>query len=485
MEPLTTPTRPGAANVVLASNRGPVSYALDEAGQLVPRRGGGGLVSGLSGAASGVWVCAALTEGDRLASRHVEGGRLQPADGASPAVHMLDIDPLTFDRAYSVVANSVLWFVQHQLFDAAYLPSFDERFARDWTSYEQYNGAFADAIASAAAPGAAVLVQDYHLTLVPQLLREQRPDLRISHFSHTPWATPDYFRILPEAVAAEVLTGMLGSDRVGFLTERWADAFLRCCAEVLGVPVDGRTVSYAGRSIVVDVHPLGVDGPGLRERAARPDVQARLSTLREQVGDRRCIVRIDRTELSKNILRGLEAYRELLRRYPQWVGQVVHVAFAYPSRHDLPAYREYTAAVQRAARAIIDEFGTAEWNPLLLHVEDDYPRSLAAYQLADVLLVNPVRDGMNLVAKEGPVLAAGGCVLVLSREAGAAAELGADALLVNPFDIVETTDALHAALLMSPLERRERCDRLTVAGTAMPPSAWFAAQLTALGVGSA
>ncbi len=473
-------TGTGNAAVVLASNRGPVSYVLDEVGRLTPRRGGGGLVAGLGGAATGVWVCAALTDGDRLAVRRVQDGRLEHEAGTAPAVRMLDIDPVTFDRAYSVVANSVLWFVQHQLFDAAYLPCFDEQFGRDWAGYERYNEAFADAVAQEAAEGAAVLVQDYHLTLVPQLLRERRPDLRISHFSHTPWAAPDYFRILPATVAAQVLVGMLGADRVGFLTERWATAFVRCCTELLGATVEGRTLTYAGHITVVDVHPLGVDGVELRERASRPDVQARLATLRYQVGDRRCIVRIDRTELSKNILRGLEAYRELLRRYPQWVGQVVHVAFAYPSRHDLPAYREYTAAVQRAARAIVDEFGTPEWTPLLLHVEDDYPRSLAAYQLADVLLVNPVRDGMNLVAKEGPVLAENGCVLVLSREAGAAAELGADALLVNPFDIVETTDALHAALLMPADERRARCDRLTSAATALPPSGWFAAQLDAL-----
>lgn len=471
---------PGHAAVVLASNRGPMAYTLDDAGELLPRRGGGGLVAGLSGAAAGVWVCAALSDGDRQAARRAPDGRIDAADGMRTTVRMLDIDPVTFDRAYSVVANSILWFIQHQLFDAAYVPLFDDHFQRDWAGYRAYNAAFAQAIAAEAAPGAAVLVQDYHLMLVPQLLRALRPDLRISHFSHTPWATPDYFRILPQTIVAELLESMLAADRVGFLTSRWADGFIRCCAELLGASVDASSVTFNGRRVYVDIHALGVDGEELRDRAARPDVQARLGTLREQVGDRQCIVRIDRTELSKNILRGLEAYRELLLRYPQWRGKVVHIAFAYPSRHDLPAYREYTAAVQRAARAIVDEFGTSDWTPLLLHVEDDYPRSLAAYQLADVLLVNPIRDGMNLVAKEGPVLATNGCALVLSREAGAAAELGADALLVNPFDIVETTDALHAALLMSPAERADRCTRLTAAATLLPPSAWYAAQIAAL-----
>ena len=215
-------------------------------------------------------------------------------------------------------------------------------------------------------------------------------------------------------------------------------------------------------------------------RAADPDVVARRTQLEPVVGDRQLILRIDRTELSKNIVRGLEAYRELLRSRPEHRGRVVHLAFAYPSRHDLPEYREYTAAVQRLAREVNEEFATAGWLPVHLEVRDDYARSLAAYALADVLLVNPVRDGMNLVAKEGPVLSPDGVVLVLSREAGAADELGADALLVNPFDVSQTAAALHQALVMAPAERRARCDRLAEAAAALPPAAWLAAQLAAL-----
>jgi trehalose 6-phosphate synthase len=230
----------------------------------------------------------------------------------------------------------------------------------------------------------------------------------------------------------------------------------------------------------VGVHSLGVDGNALRVRAGEPDVTARAAALRDQVGNCRLIVRIDRTELSKNIVRGLAAYRELLAKHHEWHGRVVHVAFAYPSRHDLPEYREYTASVQRIAAEISDEFGNGSWDPLILQVNDDYPRSLAAYGMADVLLVNPIRDGMNLVAKEGPALSKRGCALVLSSEAGAAAEMAEDAIMVNPYDVSQTAEAMHQALLMPPDDRAERCKRLAAAATALPPQKWLAAQLAAL-----
>ena len=465
------------ASLLLASNRGPLSYDEDDSGALVGRRGGGGLVSAVGGASlagDALWVCAALSDADRRAARAAAGGQVEPG------VRMLDVDPVTFDRAYNGVANSTLWFVAHLLYATATSPVFDARSRREWSAYREYDDAFAAALAESAAPGASVLVQDYHLALTPRQLRERRPDLRIGHFSHTPWAPPEYFRLLPDDVAREVLLGMLGADAVGFHSRRWADAFARCCQAVLGAEYDGTSVTCEGRRTRVSVHPLGVDPVELRTRAAEPDVQSRLSGLRELVGDRQLLLRVDRTELSKNIVRGLEAYRELLRTRPQWRRQVVHLAFAYPSRHDLPEYREYTGAVQRVAREVNEEFATEGWLPVHLEVRDDYPRSIAAYALADVLLVNPLRDGMNLVAKEGPVLSDRGLSLVLSRNAGAADELGRWAHLVNPFDVTQTADALHAALSESAPDRLARTQSMAQAATALPPAAWLAAQLAAL-----
>jgi trehalose 6-phosphate synthase len=478
----------GRADVVVASNRGPVSFAVDDDGQLSMRRGAGGLVSGLSSVLAdgrAVWVCAALSDGDRLAAAAAPLGRLHDGDHDLGAAHvrMLELDPLLFDRAYNAIANRTLWFVSHHLYDAPLSPVFDSAWRREWAAYVGYNSAFAEALADEAADGAAVLVQDYHLSLAAEQLRALRPDVRIAHFSHTPWAEPAVFAMLPDDVAPQLLRGILGADHAGFLTARWADAFLRCCADQLPdatIDSSASTVTLGGHTTHVAVHGLGVDGAELRERASHADVAARAEALRSIVGDRRIVVRIDRTELSKNIVRGLMAFRELLRTRPEWHDRVVHLAFAYPSRHDLPEYREYTALVQRTAAEINDEFSAPGWVPVRLMVSDDYPRSLAALGMADVLVVNPVRDGMNLVAKEGPVLSRDGVGLVLSREAGAAAELGASSYLINPFDVCATADAIDAALRLTPAERRERTDALVAAATALPPDAWFAEQLNAL-----
>ncbi|WP_116246214.1 trehalose-6-phosphate synthase [Nocardiopsis sp. FIRDI 009] len=475
------------AQILIASNRGPVSFSTADDGSLEYRRGGGGLVSGMISVASeidGLWVCAALSPSDRRAAAEAPGARLDRThDLDGMRVHMLDIPEETFAGAYTGIANSTLWFIQHMLYDTPNKPSFGSGFRRRWEDYTAYNNAFAEALVAGAADNARVAVQDYHLALVPRILRARRPDLRIAHFSHTPWAPPEYFRTLPDQVARELLEGMLGADRLGFHSPRWADAFLRCCAEILHADVDPakRTVEHGGRVVEVGVYALGADEEGLRASAADPRVAERRETLGEVVGDTRLIVRVDRTELSKNIVRGLEAYRELLTAHPEWRGRVTHLAFAYPSRGDVPEYQEYTDAVLRVAKEINEEFGTAEWAPLVLEVNDDYPRSLASFQMADVLLVNPVRDGMNLVAKEGPVLSERDSVLVLSREAGAADELGRDALLVNPYDTVETAEALHRALSMGADERRARRERLREAAVALPPRRWFQEQLRSLG----
>ena len=454
-----------SAHVLVASNRGPVSYEVREDGSLHTKRGGGGLVSGLSAIGSdadSLWVCSALSDGDREAVRRGEG---------EPGVRMLDIPADVHADAYNGIANSVLWFVHHMLYQTPLEPVFDAEFRRQWTSYESYNRAFAEALAESAAPGAAVVVQDYHLTLVPGMLRELRPDLRIGHFSHTPWAPPEYFRMLPDDIAEPVLRGMLGADRLGFLTHRWADAFTACAGQVVGGVGDTR----------IGVHGLGADADFLRERSHEADVEERITALRAEIGEgRRTIVRVDRTELSKNIVRGLLAYRQLLDDRPEWRERVVHVAFAYPSRQDLAVYRDYMAEVRRVAEEINSVYGTPGWTPVLLHLKDDFARSLAAYRLADVALVNPIRDGMNLVAKEVPVVSDEGCVLVLSREAGAFEELGEEAIVVNPYDVVGTASALHEALSMTPEERAERTKRLAAAATALPPAQWFLDQLNAL-----
>ena len=241
-------------------------------------------------------------------------------------------------------------------------------------------------------------------------------------------------------------------------------------------------MQWQGRRVRLDVHPLGVDGPGLRARAAAPDVREHRERLAALVGDRRLLLRVDRSEPTKGIVPGLHAYAELLRRHPEHRGRVVHLVLAYPSRDRAAGVRRlHRARSSGSRRRSTPSWATPTWTPVQLEVRDDHARSLAAYLLADVLLVNPVRDGMNLVAKEGPALSERGVALVLSREAGAADELGADALLVDPADVGQTADALHAALTMPDDERAARCRRLAAAAEALPPTAWLRAQRESLG----
>lgn len=476
--------------LIVASNRGPVSYSHAADGSLTVKRGGGGMVSGLmSGlgavAADGgaLWLCTALSDADRQAARQAMG--TVPAAPGEVPVRMLDIPAGVFNAAYNSIANSVLWFVHHLLFDIPMQPQFGTEFRSSWDAYVAYNEAFADALAQECAPGTRVLIQDYHLALAPRLLRDRYPAARIAHFEHTPWAPPEYFQLLPDDAAVAILGGMLGADHAGFLAERWADAFLNCCETVLGAEVTRIRpglghVSYRNHVTEVAVHPLGVDAEELRARARQEDVRSNAAVLRELAQGRQLIVRVDRTELSKNIVRGLAAYREFLDTHPEWRGRVTHLAFAYPSRSALPAYQSYTQRVHELAAEINAEFGTQDWQPLILDVKDDYPRSLAACGVADVLLVNPIRDGMNLVAEEGPILSERGCALVLSREAGAAALIGEAALLVNPYDVSATARALHAGLVMSADERKRRSETIAGVAAARAPRRWLAEQVEAL-----
>jgi trehalose 6-phosphate synthase len=475
-------TSAGRAPLLIASNRGPLTVAASEAGgsgEDEIRRGGGGLVSGMQAALSAtpdaVWVCAALNDRERTLARQAPQGRISELPQVAEAlrgdfdVSMLAIDAQTFRSAYNGIANTTLWFVLHRLFDLPTEPTFGAAWRRQWAGYVRYNEAFARALAEQAAPNAAVMVQDYHLFLVPKLLRDLRPDVRIGHFTHTPWVSADYFSLLPDDVAAALVEGMLAADVLGFHTERWARLFRDTAREVAGADAPG-----------VRVFPLGTDADEMHKLAGRRSVDNELRVLDDLVGDRVVIGRVDRTELSKNVWRGLLAYRELLRLHPEWRGRVVHGVFNNPSREDLPAYREYTARIERLAEEIDDEFGTGDWTPLLLDIDDNYPAALALLRRSDVVFINSVRDGMNLVVLEGLVLSEHDPAVVLSRETGAAEVLGDDALLINPFDVVGTAEALHQALQLSAQERAARAARMREAAVRLPPADWFQAQLDAL-----
>jgi trehalose 6-phosphate synthase len=272
---------------------------------------------------------------------------------------------------------------------------------------------------------------------------------------------------------------MLGADVVGFQAPAWAENFLLCCRALPDARVDlrRRLVRWEGREVRVRVHPISIDPEALREAAASEPVASAARDIRGWAGEQRLLVRVDRAELSKNILRGFLAYERFLEGNREWLGRIGFLALLNPSRQHLAEYRAYTNECSELAERINGRLGRQGWQPIRLSLKDDHPQVLAAYRLYDVLLVNPVFDGMNLVAKEGPVLNERDGVLILSENAGAYTELGRHALGVNPFDVEATAASMATALRMDPSERRRRSRSLRVAIARNPIDRWVGAQL--------
>jgi trehalose 6-phosphate synthase len=468
--------------IVIASNRGPVSFVRED-GAVVARRGAGGLVSALTGAlqrSGGLWIASAMTGEDR---ERAKSGRVAfPGNGTKYSLRYLAFDPETYDAFYNGISNRVLWFLHHYLWNETGVPQFGEEVRAQWRSYRTVNEAFASALAEEGtrmAEPPVYLIQDYHLSLAPELLRRQEPDAAIVHFSHIPFAGPVYLRILPTFMREELLGGFLGADLVGFNSARWADHFLLACRELKGTRVDvrRRVVRWKGRETHVGTYPISIDVHALRRLAESAEAEAARRWVEDWRGEAKLVVRVDRAELSKNVLRGFAAYRELLSRRPEWRTKVKFLALLTPSRTAVPEYREYMDECSRAVDQINESFGRPGWQPVEMLVNDDLPLSIAAFQLYDVLLVNPVIDGMNLVAKEGPALNERNGVLVLSENAGAFSELGRHALGVNPFDITDTAQALATGLEMDGPERARRARGLRAAIARNRLDRWVPAQL--------
>ena len=452
--------------VVIVSNRGPLSFRRGDQGELVATRGAGGLVSGVRPVVAdtgATWIAAAMSEGDR------EAAAKGLIDADDLRVRLLALDREAYRLANDVVSTQVLWFVHHGLYDLPRAPAFGRDLRDAWLAYRQVNEAFADAVAEDAPADAVVLVQDYHLSLVGVGLAERRPDLAAVHFSHTPFATPTWLRVLPPHVTGEVLSGLAAHQACGFHSQRWADDFLACCRSTLAL------------APATFVSPLPADAEDVRGAASSPECAAALAEIEAEVGDRAVIARVDRIELSKNLLRGFQAYDDLLEHGPAWRERVVFLASVYPSRTGVPAYVEYQREVEDLVARINERWTAPGWTPIVYDTRDDYPRSVAVLRRADVLLVNPIRDGLNLVAKEAAIANERDLVICLSTEAGVWDELSAAALPVQPFDVAGTADALATALAMDPGERRSRAAVLRRSAMARGPADWLADQLAAAG----
>jgi len=475
--------------LIVVANRGPVSYLRSPEGERTTRRGGGGLVTALRSLVlhhDVTWIASALTDEDRVVAEEHGGAPFDETwrDGSPYRVQLIPHDPSAFDWYYNVAANPTLWFLQHYMWGLPYAPDLDLGLHNAWfNGYVPVNEGFAGAVVAELdrVPDATVFFHDYHLYLAPKLVREQRPDAHMAHFIHIPWPETDYWHVLPEHLRAAIHEGVLANDILGLHTRRWRKNFLRTCEDILGAEVDhdASTVSYRGRTTLVSSHPIGIDPTEFDELSSDPGVLEEEQLIAERRPEF-LVLRVDRTDPSKNVVRGFRSFALFLDMHPELHGRVTLLALLDPSRQDIPEYSEYLAAIQREVRAVNDRFQHEGWVPIDLQIGDNFLQAVAAYKQYDALLVNPVFDGLNLVSKEAPLVNGRDGVLILSENAGSHEELGEWALTVNPFDIFGQAQAIHAALTMPAEERRRRLDGLRSHVREHDLAAWIAAQLADL-----
>jgi trehalose 6-phosphate synthase len=442
--------------LVLVSNRGPVTFHAD--GEV--QRGSGGLVTALTGLAShreAIWIASAMSEHDAEASRSHQGQAFpvrSPAGGEFQ-VRLVVSDPQAYDRFYNVFANPMLWFIQHYLWDLSNAPDIRR---------EEIE--------------AVVMVHDYHLYTLPGLVRKARPDVFLHHFVHIPWTQSDAWRVLPTRIREEIFTGLLANDIIGFHTRSYRRNFLQCCRDLMDLEVDFERglVRFGEREVWVRAYPLPIDHEATRLIAQ----SSRVSEFEQELLHRRrdfLILRVDRADLSKNVLRGFSAFDLFLEQHPEFSERVTFIAQMMPSRTDVPQYAEYLERIEALVAVVNHRHGTPDWMPIQLKLRDDLDEAMAAYKHYDVLLVNAMFDGMNLVAKEGPIVNEREGVSILSENTGAHEELGEYALSVNPFDIQKLANSIYAALTMESSERGRRAQGLREIVTSRDPGDWIDEQL--------
>ncbi len=503
--------------MVLASNRGPVEFLASENGAQQVQRGSGGLCTILSEMARSIsptWVVSPMGEGDRRACTDGQNGRMRPglSGGLDVELRFVLTPQVAYDRYYGAIANPLLWNLHHYLFDLGHGPTINAAVYDAWEhGYVAVNRAYADAIlqeidspvhrgarsdrrdqnfgisagsaSSAVSQGGGegrpvVLFQDYHLYLAPGYVRERAPEAVLQHFIHIPWPAPRYWLLLPEAMRLPILRSMCQNDIVGFQTRRDVMNFLSTCEAYLpdaSIDFGARSLQWRDRTVYLRSYPVSIDPAAVQEAAASAEAVGYREMLERLRGDQ-TIVRVDRLEPSKNIVRGFLAFDGLLNRCPELAGRVKFWAFLVPSRSDLKQYQEYRQEVFDLIDQINQRHGNDAWKPIEVFYENNYVQALVGMSLYDVLLVNPVIDGMNLVAKEGPTVNQRDGVLVLSEGAGAHAQLGRYALSVAATDIEGTIRALHEALTMAAAERAYRAQGLRKAVASEDLQGWIQAQ---------
>ncbi|MDO8672517.1 MAG: trehalose-6-phosphate synthase [Dehalococcoidia bacterium] len=490
---------PGDINLVVASNRGPVEHYWGSDNEIGVRRASGGLVSALKAVRKYhqfSWVASAVTPGDRYiaAQPALSNSGSGPRQSAPPdflpdtkiesqnSVDLVAVPKDVFHSHYDVFSNRILWFLQHSMWEHLQPPRDRNTIGEAWWSgYVPTNMAFARKVAAKARgqTNPVIMLHDYHLYRAPGFIRELFPDAVLQHFIHIPWPGPAVWQPLPLTLRREICRSLLANDIIGFQTLSSAHNFLDCCDSfVKDAKVDyvENTVNIRNKVVRVRAYPISVDVDELREAMNSPAVRVHQERLRQLCGEQ-TVVRVDRLDPSKNIVRGFRAFEQLLDKHPELQGRVKFLAFLVPSRAATPEYVHYYKEVTTLVKAINQRFGREGFRPVEVFYENNYQQALAGMSLCDVLLVNPLADGMNLVAKEGPIVSTRDSVLILSRAAGAFEQLSGDVISVEPTDVDGTAGALADALAMSALARRKRASALRAKIEKEDISGWITSQM--------
>jgi trehalose 6-phosphate synthase len=475
--------------LILVSNRGPATFERDEeSGAIEAVRGGGGLVTALKGLVDhreALWIASTMTEADSEVSRRHGGRSFEcEVDETTYRLRLVDSDPEAYDAFYNVIANPMLWFIQHYLWDLSNAPDIRRQ---EVAAYEQGYRVVNEDLARAVVEeteeldDAMVMLHDYHLYTAPKVIREARPDLFLHHFIHIPWTQPDAWRVLPSDIRDDIYEGLLSNDIVGFHTRAYRRNFLLCCQELFGEQLEvdfetGVVRQEDGRETWIRHYPLPISAQSFHRTAQRATVHEYEKEIKRRRREH-LILRVDRADLSKNVLRGFTAFDLFLEQHPEFLERVTFVAQLMPSRQDVPEYAEYLEKVEALVAVVNHRHGTTDWMPIDLQLRDNVEEAIARYKHYDLLMVNAMFDGMNLVAKEGPLVNERNGVSLLSENTGAHEELGEFALSVNPFDVQEQADGIYKALTMAADERAWRAEGLKRIISSRDPGDWVDDQL--------
>jgi trehalose 6-phosphate synthase len=510
--------------LIIVSNRGPIEHTIDKDGTLKARRGAGGMVTALQPAArfappgSFTWIAVAMTEADRAIASQQDASRTaenpsafsentasanghprlrrksQDQKGQLPPTRYVNVPPAVYERYYDGISNRILWCLQHYLWNTSEEPTFTAQQYQQWEQgYRIVNQAIANTVCEEVArrtSPALVMFQDYHLYLVPGLVRERlEQEGRIAetilhHFIHIPWPTARYWQLLPRQMLKGIYQSLLANDLIGFQTERDMANFaysVQALVDDTKITQDKRgwCITWRGHTTLARSYPISIDVQEVLQEGAHGAHQYEREVC--QMLGKFTFMRVDRVEPTKNIVRGFQAFEELLKRRPDLAGSVRFLAFLVPSRQGLPSYKRYEREVRKIIQKINTTYGRADWKPIEAFFENNRARAMAAMRYYDALLVNPVMDGMNLVAKEGPIVNQCDGVLILSEIAGAAQQLGEASLTIVPTDVEETTQALIRALEMPPDERRQRAQQIRTSIERNDLEAWLNQQFADVG----